>query len=61
MSKICDHKKTPNEKKIKFKAKHSVKHLKLKSSNYSTDMRIWNYNVDNDICYYGNCFTRNNK
>ena len=31
-----DHKKKPDEKKIKFKARHGVKHLKLKSSNYSS-------------------------
>ena len=35
-----DHKKKPNEKKIKFKARHGVKHLKLKSSNYSSVKKI---------------------
>ena len=35
-----DHKKKPNEKKIKFKARYGVKHLKLKSSNYSTVKKI---------------------
>ena len=31
-----DNKKKPNEKKIKFKARSGMKHLKLKSSNYSS-------------------------
>ena len=31
-----DHKKKPDEKKIKFKARYGAKHLKLKSSNYSS-------------------------
>ena len=31
-----DHKKKPNEKKIKFKARNGIKNIRLKSSNYST-------------------------
>ena len=35
-----EHKKKPNEKKIKFKARHGVKYIKLKSSNYSSVKKI---------------------